>query len=384
MNETANPEATATAADALPPLSPERLPPQARKHVDPKAPLPLRMMGAKALVPLSPTDTCFMLTVLSQDADATVADTAKKTSAGLPDKILSVALREASMDPRVLDFLAASLTGRDNYLEILALNATTPDATVARLAQSGSPRLCELIGQNQLRLLRDLSIVRALCANPAAPPAAIDGVCDFMVRSGVVIDEVEPMRQARIRIFGADAPPPPDAAEEEKLEQEVVVAMAAAKVAPQDDAEALRRPAAAWAKMSVFNKVRSASFKDSAFRQLAIKDPNKIVALAGIRSPRITDGEIEMAANSRVVHEEVTKFIYNNREWTKNYAVKLALVKNPKVPLAVAIRYLPLLQEHDQKDIANNRNVPHGVRAQAKAMLQKKEKATKGPDADKH
>ena len=45
------------------PLSAEILPPNMRKHVDPKAPVPLRMMAAKTLVPLSPSDMISALSV---------------------------------------------------------------------------------------------------------------------------------------------------------------------------------------------------------------------------------------------------------------------------------------------------------------------------------
>ena len=38
------------------PFNSEFLPPNMRKHVDPAAPAPLRMMAAKGLVPLSPSD----------------------------------------------------------------------------------------------------------------------------------------------------------------------------------------------------------------------------------------------------------------------------------------------------------------------------------------
>src|SRR2546421_2660130 len=84
------------------PLPIDVLPANFQKHVDPKAPAPLRMMGAKALVPMGPKDMATALFMPTFDADAGVRETATKSAAGLPDRILAVALRAESADPRVL------------------------------------------------------------------------------------------------------------------------------------------------------------------------------------------------------------------------------------------------------------------------------------------
>jgi len=54
------------------PLPLDVLPANFQKHVDPKAPVPLRMMGAKALVPMGPKDMATALFMLTFDADANV------------------------------------------------------------------------------------------------------------------------------------------------------------------------------------------------------------------------------------------------------------------------------------------------------------------------
>src|SRR5215831_5913702 len=104
-------EATQTAAPACPvPLS--ALPTNFQKHVDPKAPVPLRMMGAKALVPMGPKEMATALYMLTFDADTAVRETAVKSAAGLPDRILSVALRDETMDPPVLDYYAGVFSSK--------------------------------------------------------------------------------------------------------------------------------------------------------------------------------------------------------------------------------------------------------------------------------
>src|SRR5437764_11619106 len=112
------------------------LPTNFQKHVDPKAPVPLRMMGAKALVPMGPKEMATALFMLTFDADAAVREAAAKSASGLPDRILSVALRDETIDPPVLDFYAAAIAAKDEYLEMLVLNPSTPDATVQRITGS--------------------------------------------------------------------------------------------------------------------------------------------------------------------------------------------------------------------------------------------------------
>src|SRR2546423_2009543 len=109
------------------PLPLDVLPATFQKHVDPKAPAPLRMMGAKALVPMGPKDMATALFILTFDTDATVRETAVKSAAALDDRILSVALRDESAEPKVLGYYAGALQERPEDLEMLALNPSTPD-----------------------------------------------------------------------------------------------------------------------------------------------------------------------------------------------------------------------------------------------------------------
>jgi len=91
------------------PLPLDVLPANFQKHVDPKAPMPLRLMGAKGLVPMSPKDMATALFMLTFDADAAVREAATKNAAGLPDRILAVALRDETADGRVLDYYVSAL-----------------------------------------------------------------------------------------------------------------------------------------------------------------------------------------------------------------------------------------------------------------------------------
>ncbi len=372
------------------PLPLEVLPKPLQKHVDGKAPPPLRMMGAKGLVPaVAPVDLCTLLFMLTFDAEAGVRDTAVKTAEGLPDKIWSVALRAEGLDGRVLDWLADRFASKEAALELVLLNPAALDETVARLAPTVPQRLADIIRQNELRLLRHDAILRGLCQNPNALASIVDGACDFCVRNGLTLLDVPRSVEAHKRIHGIDptaAPPPAETAAGLMAEYGVELARevdggaaAAAGAETPDDEQKKVNITQRIMKMSVSEKIKLATLGNKEARTLLLRDSNKLVCLAAATSPRITDGEIHALANSRTVNADVLRLIYSSREYLKTYAIKISLVKNPKVPLPTALKMMYTLQEKDIKELSRDRNVPQTIQSQAKSLLMKKEQAAKGP-----
>jgi hypothetical protein len=137
-------------------------------------------------------------------------------------------------------------------------------------------------------------------------------------------------------------------------------------------------------RMSVAEKIKLATLGNKEARTLLLRDSNKLVCMAAATSPRITDGEILGLSNSRTVNADVLRYIYSNREFTRTYAIKISLVKNPKVPLPTALKMMHTLQERDIKDLARDRNVPQTIQSQAKAFMMKKEAAAKKDPTAKH
>jgi hypothetical protein len=348
------------------------LAPTVKKHVDPAAPVPMRMMAAKALVPLAPSDMLTALFLLTSDADEKVRSTAVESASKLPDRILSSALRDEELPPPVLGWFLDRFGNQDVYAEMLILNAATPDDAVARAASHCSVRTAEIIGQNQLRLLRQEDIVRQLCRNTALRGALIDGVCDFGVRSGLILADVPQMRAARIRIFGpeaAEAPPDPGPTADEIIAE--YAELADENAPPMEEGKRMTL-AQRIMKMSIAEKIKLATKGNKEARSYLLRDSNKLVSVAVIRSPKITDGEILAVANNRAAQDDVLRVVYNKRDWLKMYPVKLALTKNPKVPLPVALKFLAQLRESEVKELTKNKNVPSGVQLQARKMLDKK------------
>jgi hypothetical protein len=374
------------------PVALTALPANFQKHVDPAAPVPLRMMGAKALVPMGPKEMATALFMLTFDADAAVRETAVKSAAALPDRVLSVALRDETVDPPVLDYYAGVFATRDEYLEMLVLNATTPDETVERVTRDANERITEIVAQNQLRMLRHADIVRALVNNKASRPSTIDNICDFCVRSGMVLEDLPAFKAARRRIHGGAAGDE-EVAKQIALKQELEQAAAEAALeemganVPDTDAEG--KPLAPGEekevdkkhlsitqqimKLSIAKKVEWANKKGNReVRTMLLRDPNKLVQLAVIQSPRMTEGEIGKVAQNRTSPNEVLQYIYNNRRLMKNYMVKVNIISNPKVPVGVAMRFLSGLRMAEVKALAKNKNVSQGLANAAKKLVEKK------------
>jgi len=104
-------------------------------------------------------------------------------------------------------------------------------------------------------------------------------------------------------------------------------------------------------------------------RSLLIRDPNKIVAVAVLSSPKVTEQEVESIAKMASISDEILRLIANTRAWVKNYGIVLALTKNPKTPLALSMNMLSRLNERDVRMLSTDRNVPDVLRITARKKV---------------
>ena len=121
-------------------------------------------------------------------------------------------------------------------------------------------------------------------------------------------------------------------------------------------------------------KVKLARFGNGEARSLLVRDRNKVVATAAIRSPKLKESEVVMFAKSRSLSDDVLRIISNAREWTKSYQIKQALVTNPKTPLSAAIKFVNYLTDRDLREIMRSRDVPGQIAMQARRILNRKGK----------
>jgi hypothetical protein len=106
-------------------------------------------------------------------------------------------------------------------------------------------------------------------------------------------------------------------------------------------------------------------------RAQLIRDSNKMVAVAVLSNPKLTETEVEAYARMANLAEDVLRVIATNRAWVKNYNVVSALARNPKTPTALAMGFLQRLNERDLKMIAIDRNVSEPVRLAARKFVAK-------------
>ncbi|HTT22003.1 MAG TPA: hypothetical protein VMG82_23945 [Candidatus Sulfotelmatobacter sp.] len=113
-------------------------------------------------------------------------------------------------------------------------------------------------------------------------------------------------------------------------------------------------------------------------RSILIRDGTKVVALAVLEAPKLSDGEVEKIASQKNVLEAVLRQIPLKRRFMKNYIVVRNLVANPRTPLDLGLGLMKNLLTQDLKNLSNNKEVSETIRKLALKMFkQKVEEANK-------
>ncbi|MFZ9889736.1 MAG: hypothetical protein ACO3JL_19750, partial [Myxococcota bacterium] len=295
--------------EALPPLDPVWIPEKLAKHTDPVSPAPARLMGAKAMVPMSPRDTGHVVNQCMRDPEPKIAQVAKSTFAALDDRILTAVLGD-KLAPPVLLGLAITQLRRPANLERVLLNQATPDDAFVFTAQnSDDANIITLVAGTQARLLRCHDIVRALAANAKALRSEIDRAVDFLVREGIFLDDVaafedsfmrlgkadmlQALRNVKLDVVALTAAEQKVMAEHGLSYEQVIDAdesvnelLEAAAAATGTDKDLARTP---LSKLSIPVQIKLALTGKHARALEALGSTNKMVAYAGILNPSITE-----------------------------------------------------------------------------------------------
>jgi hypothetical protein len=107
-------------------------------------------------------------------------------------------------------------------------------------------------------------------------------------------------------------------------------------------------------------------------RSLLIRDGTKVVALAVLEAPKLSDGEVEKFASQKNVLEAVLRQIPLKRRFMKNYIVVRNLVANPRTPLDLGLGLMKNLLVQDLKNISGNKEVSETIRKLALKMYKQK------------
>ena len=112
-------------------------------------------------------------------------------------------------------------------------------------------------------------------------------------------------------------------------------------------------------------------------RSLLIRDGTKIVALAVLESPKVTDSEVERFASQKNVLEAVLREISMKRRFVKQYPIIRNLVFNPRTPIDVSLGLLKNLLIQDLRNLSGNKEVTDTLRKLATKMFRQKLDVTK-------
>lgn len=126
------------------------------------------------------------------------------------------------------------------------------------------------------------------------------------------------------------------------------------------------------AKLDVKGRIALAVRGGKEERSILIRDGTKLVALAVLDSPKVSDGEVEGFAQQKNVLESVLRSIPLKRRFAKNYNIMRNLVCNPRTPLDLSLGLMKNLLVHDLKNLSGNKEVPETIRKLALRMFKQK------------
>jgi hypothetical protein len=357
------------------------------KALDPSAPPKLRLGAAKGMLPgLKPGDIVTVVAALAIASDPEIASIASDSLAKLPKPVLDGAL-SSHLQPGVLDALARHNRGNDDLLGKLLDHAGVDPDTVAWLAETGSEALCERIATNEQRLLANPIIVERLYMNRSTRMSTADRVLELAVRNGIELN-IPAFREAATAIVDeliaqpCEEPSPDDLLfqQVDELARTVAVNTEVEDTHELDDEgkeQVKKECRPLWVQlgsMTISQKIRRAMLGTSAERLMLVRDTNRLVASAAIRSPMMKDNEVVQVSASRSVSEDVLRVIAQSKEWTRNHQIKFNLVTNPRTPLTFAAQLLLHLRDHELRAIARSKNVTGAISAAARQHLARKTK----------
>jgi len=126
------------------------------------------------------------------------------------------------------------------------------------------------------------------------------------------------------------------------------------------------------AKLDIKGRIQLAMKGTKEERSLLIRDGTKMVALAVLESPKVTDSEVEKFANQKNVLEAVLRGITMKRRFIKQYAILRNLTFNPRTPIDVSLGLIKHLLTADLRNLSGNKEVSDTVRKLATRMFRQK------------
>jgi hypothetical protein len=131
------------------------------------------------------------------------------------------------------------------------------------------------------------------------------------------------------------------------------------------------------AKLDIKGRIQLAMKGTKEERSLLVRDGTKLVALAVLESPKISDGEVEKIASQKNVLESVLRAIPMKRRFAKQYPIIRNLVANPRTPIDLSLGLMKNILVADLRNLAGNKEVSDTIRKLALKMFKQKTEDSK-------
>jgi hypothetical protein len=347
----------------------------------------MRQMAARGVAPgLKPAEALTVVALLAEDADQAVASIARGTLDKLPAPLLSAAL-SGDLPPGVLAVLALGAAKNAAMIEKILAHPALPLDAVAAVAAVADESVAELIATNEQRLLAHPEIIERLYLNKSTRMSTADRILELAVRNHVELKGIAAYKEAAAAIgMELIAEPSPEPTPDDLLFQETENTAAAVVIDLETEdthhvdevtgdevvEDKFMTLQARLAAMTITQRIRRAMLGTATERLLLVRDSNRLVASAAIKSPSIQENEVVRISASRSVSEDVLRTIAMDREWTRSYQIKLNLVQNPRTPFAFVAKLIPHLRESELKTLAKSKNVGGAVVSAAKQQLSRR------------
>ncbi len=383
----------------------------------------LKLLAAKGRGDLKAGDKLTAIYVLSRDKDQEVSDTAKKTFISLNFDMLMHAL-DGKLDPLIIEKIVSMYPKNLKVLLKVVENPYTSDQVLQDLATTAQEPVIEALAENFVRIQQKPFLFDAMKKNPHTPKQVLDRLGEFMgigekeeeekeeekkadanedvkevdaAGEAAKDEDPEQKEQAPVSIFAAQVEASKDAGKDEssslgddeteghdlsqeELDKEVEKAEVPdelKKEEEEEEEEEEEKPKNLTQLVKTLNvagKIKLALEGNKEVREMLIKSTNKLVFLAVLKNPKITEEEILKLTVTKGTSEEILRHISRNREWMQNYQIKQTLITNPKTPAGIAIKLLNQIQDKDVEKIAKSRGIPSAVSSAAKKILASRKK----------
>ena len=319
----------------------------------------IRLAAARGAVPMSGPNLVMVLFVFYHGENQELKDEALNTLKALPANIILSALTQPELHPSIIDLIVHLRYQDAIVMQQVIMHPMTAIRSLLFLAQKSSGDVLEILALND-EIIKKADVIRTTIINNPHTARL----------TKVRLGWTDPAEIKKGDSRSSDKPQDGDSdsvsaegGDDEQLEDEEFI----------DETEGLTKYQLLQ-DMPVSEKIKMALTGDKEWRTLLIREPNKQVCTAVLKNPRISEGEVLAVAKNRSAHEELIRVILLNRDWTKLYDMKKALVSHPRTPLQQAIKFMGFLSERDVRDLAKSKNVTQVIVNNARRMLMAKKK----------